>query len=181
MAELDQTTAEPISPFWARVKIIMGFAPAIVALGTAITAVVKAYDQSSQKAIYEVLSKKVEENAAAVQDTHSDVKAVWSYLNGVAVGKASAVESSYTPPVTAPTSPPPVTTPIRPKVTSSMDRVPATAPSSRADQVRSVGAVSPRVRFNVVKEAQHMVIPEVFSPKRERLPSFEDVIERPKN
>ena len=190
MAEPEQTTAEPTSPFWARMKIIMGFAPALVALGTAITAIVKVYDQSSQKAVYETLSKKVEENSASIQDTHSDVKAVWAYLNGMAVGKAATVESASPPPVTAPTSPPLVATPVRPKVNSFLAmakkfETPATAPSSQVDQDRvpdEVEEPAPRVQFDVAQVAPRKALPEMSpAPKVERLPSFEDVIERPKS
>lgn len=189
MAEPDPTPAEPTSPFWARMKIAMGFAPAIVALGTAITAIVKVYDQSSQKAVYETLGKKVEENAAAIQDTHSDVKAVWAYLNGMAIGKASSIESASPPPITAPTSPPPVTTPVRPKVNSFLAlakkfETPITAPSSQVDQDGIVEAdePAPRVQLDVAQVAPRKALPEMSpAPKVERLPSFEDVIERPKS
>lgn len=68
----------PISPFWSKAKIALGFMPAFAALGTAIVGLVKSYDQTGTKAVYETLSKKTEENAAAIQDTHSDVKAVWA-------------------------------------------------------------------------------------------------------
>ena len=169
----------------------MGFAPALVALGTAITAVVKVYDQSSQKAVYETLGKKIEDNAASIQDTHSDVKAVWAYLNGMAAGKAVAIESANPSPSTAPTSPPPVTTPVRPKVNSFLALAkkfePPTATQTQTpvdqDGIADTDVEpEPRVQFNVAQEPPRKALPELSpSPKSERLPSFEDVVERPKS
>lgn len=177
MAEPEQTTSEPTSPFWARVKIVMGFAPAIVALGTAITAIVKVYDQSSQKAVYETLGKKVEENASALQDTHSDVKAVWAYLNGMAAGKAEASANEAPPP------PPVATTPVKPKVSTFWTKPKKSETTSVSPNVDldGVAEVEPQARINVAQESPRKALPDISpSPKSERLPSFEDVIERPK-
>lgn len=180
----EETPAEPTSPFWARMKIIMGFAPALVALGTAITAIVKTYDQSSQKAIYETLSEKVEENAEAIQDTRSDVKAVRAYLNGMAIGKVYAVGSATPPPPSLTTTiPPPVATPDRPSNSSSAltrNETPV-SPSSQVDQDGVTEANDPtlKVQLDVAQVVSPKALPDMSPhPKRERMPSFEDVIKR---
>lgn len=180
MADPEETPSEPTSTFWARMKIIMGLAPAIVALGTAITAIVKVYDQSNQKAVYETLGKKVEENAAALQDTHSDVKAVWAYLNGMAAGKAEVsevVDQSSNPP------PPKVTNQPRPK--NNLPNKFSTAPETKIgpDDVAEVAVPQPKVNLNVAQESNpRKALPDISAPpKVERLPSFEDLIERPKS
>lgn len=179
-----ETQTDPTSPVWARLKILMGFIPAIAALGTAITAIVKAYDQSSQKAIYETLGKKVEENAAALQETHSDVKAVWAYLNGMAVVKASVVESRV--PSTDPLIPYPVPTfQANPKNTF-LEIAKKFSPPPKETPVDEVEGTeppeAPQVQLNAAQEVPtRQALPDLSPPpKSERLPSFEDMIERPK-
>jgi hypothetical protein len=172
------------SPFWSKAKILLGFAPIVIALGTAITGLVKAYDQTGPKAVYDTLGKKVEENSLAIEDTHSDVKAMWAYLNGMAAAKAAAAPSipSAQPSTSTSTStstsvtPPKVTTFYKPKKTSPIPIEEVVGPEAMSD------ATEPPRAKSAAQEAPEArpvhVLPEMSPPpKTEKLPSFDQVIQ----
>lgn len=173
----------PISPFWSKAKIVLGFAPAIAALGTAIIGVVKAYDQTGPKAIYETLSKKVEENAVALQDTHSDVKEVWAYLNGMSAAKAAASPSTSTSTETST-----LTTPVAPKIATFYK--PKKSTPTPIEEVVGLEAMTsaaeqPKAAFSAAQEAPESrlvhALPEISqAPSPSKLPSFEQVIQESK-
>jgi hypothetical protein len=174
----------PISPFWSKAKIVLGFAPAIAALGTAIIGVVKAYDQTGPKAIYETLSKKVEENASAIQDTHSDVKSVWAYLNGMAAAKAvdstSTSTSTETSTSTTQVAPPKVATFYKPKKTQPIPIEEVVGPEAMASAIET-----PKAAFSAAQEPPESrlvhALPDISpTPSASKLPSFEQVIQESK-
>lgn len=175
----------PISPFWSKAKIILGFAPVVAALSTAIVGLVKAYDQTGPKAVYETLGKKVEENSAAIQDTHSDVKAVWAYLNGMAAAKATAVPSStststMTSTTTTPATPPKVATFYKPKKTEPIPIEEVVGPEAMAS-----ASEPSRVSFSAAQEVPESrlvrALPDISpAPSSSKLPTFDQVIQEAK-
>jgi len=169
----------PISPFWSKAKIVLGFAPIVVALITSVIGLIKAYDQTGQKAIYETLGKKVEENAAAIQDTHSDVKEVWAYLNGMAASKTAALTntSTSTSTSTTPALPPKVSTFYKPKKKEPLPIEEVVGPEEAAS-----ASEQPRVAFSAAQAAPESrlvhALPEISqAPSPSKLPSFEQVIQ----
>lgn len=164
-----------VSPFWVKTKILLGFVPIIAALGTAITSLIKAYDTTGPKATYDVLSKKVEANAAALQDVHADVKVVWAYINGERVGKAQTVASAapvtFDKPVVKP--PPPISAVYYTKKPPKTEPLPiegVVGPEAMAE-----AKAEPIQAPEVVKG---MVLPEMSPPpSTEKLPTYEQVVQ----
>jgi hypothetical protein len=171
----------PISPFWSKAKIVLGFAPIVAALSTSIVSLVKAYDQTGPKAVYEALGRKTEENSAAIQDTHSDVKAIWAYLNGMNVGRVSTIASATstetsTSTTKTPSAPPKVATFYKPKKTEPLSIEEVVG----AEEVTKSVPIQPIEHFNMADQSAPRlvsVLPEISpAPSATKLPSFEQVI-----
>jgi hypothetical protein len=162
-----------VSPFWVKAKILLGFVPIIAALGTAITSLLKAYDTTGPKATYDVLSKKVEANAAALQDVHADVKVVWAYINGERVGKAQIAASP--PPVTSDKTPP---KPPPPTPAAYYTKKPPKNEPLPIEGVVGPEAMSEAKAEPVPEIVKGGVLPEMSPPpSTEKLPTYEQVVQ----
>ena len=169
-----------VSPFWVKAKILLGFVPIIAALGTAITSLLKAYDTTGPKATYDVLAKKVDANAAALQDVHADVKVVWAFINGEKVGKSQITPTPSSAPLEA--SDKPSLKPLVPAVGIHYDY---SKKFSKKEPLPIEGVVGPAAMAEAKAEpipapeiVKGMVLPEMSPPpSTEKLPTYEQVVQ----